>query len=428
MKYVIVIEDGASDYPIDSLEGKTPLKVANKPTLDRIAREGKTGLIQNVPLSLPPGSDVANMSIFGYDPLVYYTGRGPLEAASMGVKVNEGDVIFRCNTITEKDGNIVSSNAGHITSEESKIIIGDLNTYFNDKYPDFKGKFYPGISYRHLFVYNDSELSNLDTIGVVPPHDIVGENIKENLFIHAEDSNSTCCEESGEGSNSSDIEETAEALLIKKIMYESQEFLINHPVNKKRAEDGLETANMVWLWGQGTMPAMPSLKNSYNLSGAVITGVDLINGLGVCSESDIIDVPGATGFFDTDYKAKGEYGIKALEDHDILFIHIEAPDEAGHAGEIEEKIKAIESIDEYILTPIFNALESYGDFKIAVLPDHPTPIDVRTHTRDMVPIAIYDSTDVGNADSVQVYNEDAVKDGALSEITGCNLLKILLDN
>lgn len=411
MKYLIVIEDGASDYPIDSLEGKTPLKVANKPVLDWIAKKGKSGLTQNVPETLPPGSDVANMSIFGYDPLEYYTGRGPLEAASMGVKVNDGDVIFRCNTITEKDGDIVSSNAGHITSEEAKILIEDLDDYFHEKYPDFKGKFYPGISYRHLFVYNDSDLTNLDTIGVVPPHDIVGENIKENLFID-EDFDS----------------ESPEVELIKKISYESQEFLENHPVNQKRAEEGKEIANMVWLWGQGTMPAMPSLKETYNLNGAVITGVDLINGLGVCSESDIIEVPGATGFFDTDYKAKGEYAIEALKNHDVLFIHVEAPDEAGHAGEIEEKIKAIESIDKYIIAPVFEYLESQGDFKVAVLPDHPTPIDVRTHTRDMVPVAIYDSTDVENADSVQVYDEDSVKDGALSELVGCNLLNILLDN
>mgnify|MGYP003315471425 CR=1 FL=1 len=307
-----------------------------------------------------------------------------------------------------KDGDIVSSNAGHITSEEAKILIEDLDAYFHEKYPDFKGKFYPGISYRHLFVYNDADLTNLDTIGVVPPHDIVGENIKENLFID-EDFDS----------------DSPEVELIKKISYGSQEFLENHPVNQKRAEEGKEIANMVWLWGQGTMPAMPSLKETYNLNGAVITGVDLINGLGVCSESDIIEVPGATGFFDTDYKAKGEYAIEALKNHDVLFIHVEAPDEAGHAGEIEEKIKAIESIDKYIIAPVFEYLESQGDFKVAVLPDHPTPIDVRTHTRDMVPVTIYDST--GEADSVECYDEDSVKDGALGELVGCNILNLLLN-
>lgn len=407
MKYVIVIEDGASDYPIESLDGKTPLKVANKPALDWIAKEGKSGLTQNVPLTLPPGSDVANMSIFGCDPLDYYTGRGPLEAASMGIKTEEGDVIFRCNTVTEKDGDIVSSNAGHITSEEAKIIIEDLDKYFHDKYSDFKGKFYPGISYRHLFVFSDKEMApKVDNLEIVPPHDVVGENINGVLFINPEDVG------------------LKEAKYIKKLMDESKEFLENHPVNNKRAEKGQEIANMIWLWGQGTMPAMPNLEETYGLKGAVITGVDLINGLGVCSNCDIINVPGATGFFDTDYKAKGEYAINALKDHDIVFIHVEAPDEAGHAGDIKEKIKAIESIDKYILAPIIEFLKG-EDFKIVVLPDHPTPIDVRTHTRDMVPITIYDST--GEADSVEVYDEDSVKDGALGELVGCNLLNILLN-
>ena len=408
MKYVIVIEDGASDYPIDSLDGKTPLKVANKPALDWIAKEGKCGLIQNVPETLPAGSDVANMSIFGSDPLEFYTGRGPLESASMGIKTQEGDVIFRCNTVTEKDGLMASSNAGHITSEEAKILIEDLDKYFHDKYPDFKGKFYPGISYRHLFVFSDSDLApKADNLAIVPPHDIIDENIEEKLFINPDDA---------------DLEE---AKYIKKLMYESKEFLENHPVNLKRAENGQEIANMIWLWGQGTIPAMPSLEEKYGLKGAVITGVDLINGLGVCSNCDIIDVPGATGFFDTDYEAKGKYAINALKDHDIVFVHVEASDEAGHAKDIDEKIKAIECIDKFILAPILESLKG-EDFKIAVLPDHPTPINVGTHTRDMVPLAIYDST--GEADSVQAYDEDSVKDGALGELIGHNLLNILLDN
>ena len=407
MKYVIIIEDGASDYSIESLGGKTPLKVANKPALDWIAKEGKCGLIQNVPETLAPGSDVANMSIFGSNPLEYYTGRGPLEAASMGIKTNEGDVIFRCNTITERDGFITSSNAGHITSQESKVLIEDLDKYFHNKYSDFKGKFYPGISYRHLFVYSDENIApKVDNLNIIPPHDVVCEKIDENLFVNPQD------------------ESLEEALIIKKLMYESKEFLENHPINKKRAKNGQNIANMIWLWGQGTMPSMPDLEESYGIKGAVITGVDLINGLGVCSNCDIIEVPGATGFFDTDYKAKGEYAIDALKNHDIVFIHIEAPDEAGHAGDIEEKIKAIEAIDKYIIAPILESLEG-EDFKIAVLPDHPTPIDVRTHTRDMVPIAIYDSN--GVPDSIQVYDEDSVKNGALGELIGCNLLNILLD-
>ena len=402
MKYVIVIEDGASDYPIEEIDGKTPLKIADKPVLDKIAREGKTGLIQNVPETLPPGSDVANMSIFGYDPLEYYTGRGPLEAASMGVETKEGDVVFRCNTITERDGLMASSNAGHITSEESAELMEALNEYFNDKYPDFKGKFYPGVSYRHLFVYNDKEnAEKLAKLDMVPPHDFVGETIADK------------------------IEFDSFADEVKAIMLESQEALENHPVNQKRIEEGKEPCNMVWFWGQGTMPDMPKMEDVYGLKGAVITGVDLIKGLGVCSGCTNLDVPGATAFFDTDYNAKGEYAVNALKDNDIVFVHIEAPDEAGHAKNLEEKVKGIENIDKYILAPLVEVLENeYKDFKIAVLPDHPTPIDVGTHTRDPVPIAIYSSKD--EADDVLVYDEDSVKDGALGELVGCNLIIILL--
>ena len=402
MKYVIVIEDGASDYPIEEIDGKTPLKIANKPVLDRIAREGKTGLIQNVPESLPPGSDVANMSIFGYDPLKYYTGRGPLEAASMGVETKEGDVVFRCNTITERDGLMASSNAGHISSEESAELMEYLNEYFNDKYPDFKGKFYPGVSYRHLFVYNDNEnAEKLAKLDMVPPHDFVGETIEDKL----------------------EFDSFADE--VKAIMLESKEALADHPVNQKRIEDGKEPCNMVWFWGQGTMPDMPKMDEVYGLKGAVITGVDLIKGLGVCSGCTNLDVPGATAFFDTDYKAKGEYAVNALEDNDIVFVHVEAPDEAGHAKDLKEKVKGIENIDKWILEPLMEALPKYGDFKIAVLPDHPTPIDVGTHTRDMGPIAIYSSKD--EADAVSVYDEDSVKNGALGELTGCDLLNLLLE-
>ena len=386
MKYVIVIEDGASDYPIEEIDGKTPLKIADKPVLDKIAREGKTGLIQNVPETLPPGSDVANMSIFGYD-----------------VETKEGDVVFRCNTITERDGLMASSNAGHITSEESAELMEALNEYFNDKYPDFKGKFYPGVSYRHLFVYNDKEnAEKLAKLDMVPPHDFVGETIADK------------------------IEFDSFADEVKAIMLESQEALENHPVNQKRIEEGKEPCNMVWFWGQGTMPDMPKMEDVYGLKGAVITGVDLIKGLGVCSGCTNLDVPGATAFFDTDYNAKGEYAVNALKDNDIVFVHIEAPDEAGHAKNLEEKVKGIENIDMYILAPLAEVLENeYKDFKIAVLPDHPTPIDVGTHTRDPVPIAIYSSKD--EADDVLVYDEDSVKDGALGELVGCNLLKLLLE-
>ncbi|MBO6105295.1 MAG: cofactor-independent phosphoglycerate mutase, partial [Methanobrevibacter sp.] len=350
-----------------------------------------------------PGSDVANMSIFGYNPADYYTGRGPLEAASMGVETKEGDVVFRCNTITERDGLMASSNAGHISSEEAAELMEALNEYFNDKYPDFKGKFYPGVSYRHLFVYNDKEnAEKLAKLDMVPPHDFVGETIADKL----------------------EFDSFADE--VKAIMLESKEALKDHPVNQKRIEEGKEPCNMVWFWGQGTMPDMPKMEDVYGLKGAVITGVDLIKGLGVCSGCTNLDVPGATAFFDTDYNAKGEYAVNALKDNDILFVHVEAPDEAGHAKNLKEKVKGIESIDKYILAPLVEVLEKeYKDFKIAVLPDHPTPIDVGTHTRDPVPIAVYSSKD--EAYYVLVYDEDSVKDGALGELVGCNLLKLLLE-
>ena len=297
---------------------------------------------------------------------------------------------------------MASSNAGHISSEEAAELMDALNEYFTDKYPDFKGRFYPGVSYRHLFVYHDEEnAKDLAEIFMTPPHDIVDEDIAPYLELP-------------------DFVDD-----VKSIMHESKEALENHPVNQKRIAEGKEPCNMVWCWGQGTMPDMPDMKDTYGLKGSVITGVDLIKGLGVCTGCTNIDVPGATAFFDTDYKAKGEYAVNALKDNDLVIVHVEAPDEAGHAGDLDEKVKAIERIDEFILAPLMEALPEYGDFKIAVLPDHPTPIDVRTHTRDQIPIAVYSSN--GEADSVEVYDEDSVRQGALGEIVGCNLMKLLLE-
>uniref|UniRef100_UPI0025F6C73B 2,3-bisphosphoglycerate-independent phosphoglycerate mutase n=1 Tax=uncultured Methanobrevibacter sp. TaxID=253161 RepID=UPI0025F6C73B len=288
MKYVIFIPDGSSDLPLDEIDGKTPLMVANTPNIDKLAKNGYGGLTNNVPEGYTPGSDVANMSIFGYNPADYYTGRGPLEAGSVGIDTTPKDVIFRCNTIFEKNGVMEDFNAGHITTPEAEELINGLNQYFSEKYPDFKGKFYSGISYRHLFVYScdsveDAEI--LASIKTMPPHDISKEKLVDNLFGK--------CELAEE---------------IQKIMFESNEFLKNHEVNKKREIP----ANMVWLWGQGVKPKLPNFKETYGFNAAVITGVDLLKGIGIFAGMEIIDVPGATGFFDTDYKAKGQYGIDAL--------------------------------------------------------------------------------------------------------------------
>ena len=309
MKYVIFIPDGSSDYPIDELDGMTPLMAAYTPNIDKMAKEGFGGLTNNVPDAYTPGSDVANMSIFGFNPADYYTGRGPLEAGSMGIETTDKDVIFRCNTITQKDNHMDDFNAGHITSEEAEILMESLNDYFNGKYDDFKGRFYSGVSYRHLFVYScdsaeDAKL--LADLKTMPPHDIAGENLDENT--------------------SGDRWDEKLPKFIKKIMWESGEVLENHEVNKKRVENGKKPANMVWLWGQGVTPTLPNFKDVYGLDAAVITGVDLLKGIGAFAGFDIIDVPGATGYFDTDYEAKGKYAIEALKNHDVVFVHIEAPD------------------------------------------------------------------------------------------------------
>ena len=401
MKYVIFIPDGSSDLPIDELDGKTPLQVAKTPNIDKLAEKGYGGLTNNVPEGYTPGSDVANMSIFGYNPANYYTGRGPLEAGSVGIKTTPSDVIFRCNTIMEKDGKMEDFNAGHISTEEADKLMKGLNEYFHERYPDFKGKFYTGISYRHLFVYScdsveDAEI--LSSIKTVPPHDIANEVLVDNLFGECE---------------------LAEKM--HQIMFESQEYLKNHEVNQKRDIP----ANMVWLWGQGVTPKLPNFEETYGLKAAVITGVDLLKGIGVYAGMDIIDVPGATGFFDTDYEAKGKYGIEALKDHDVLFVHIEAPDEAGHAQLIDEKIKAIERIDEFIVGPIIDSLEGQ-DFKAAILPDHPTPIDIGTHTRDDVPMIIYSSSKDG--DECESFDEEGVLKGSVEKQEGYKLLSRMIND
>ena len=407
MKYIVIIGDGMSDYPLDELDGKTPLEYANIPNMDKIAKLGKCGLTNNVLDQYQPGSDVANMSIFGFNPEKYYTARGPLEAGNYDIKTHENDVIFRCNTITEKNGLLYDFNASHISSQEAEILLNDLNDYFIDKYPDFKGRFYPGISYRHIFIYNaenNEVIEELCSFDTAAPHEIVGEDISEYTNW------------SGKYPE-----------LIKNIMLESCEFLSNHPVNKAREDKGLNPANMVWLWSQGLVPQLDSFESLYGIKAAVITGVDLLKGIANYGQIDVIEVPGATAFFDTDYKAKGQYAINNIKDYDLIFVHIEAPDEAGHAKNVEEKVKAIESIDEYILGHIWNYLdENYDDYKIVVLPDHPTPIPVGTHTRDDIPQAIY--TKGGEADNVQSYSEANIKEGSLKKEPGHKLVSRLIND
>lgn len=364
MKYVVIIPDGMSGEPISSLGNKTTMEYAHTPNMDFLSQSGELGLVQNVPQGFPPGSDVANLSIFGYDPQKYYSGRAPIEAVSKGLILNEQDTVFRVNFVTVKEGIMSDFTAGHISSQEGSALIDilnkDLQSYLQG------GDFYAGVSYRNLFKISDMNFSGLET---VPPHDIVGQKIDKYFPV-------------GNGAD-----------FLNNIMMKSTQVLENNSVS----------SNMIWMWGQGKKLNIPNFENKYGLQGAVITAVDLIKGLGVAAGMEYIHVPGITGFVDTNYAGKAEYALKALAEKDIVFIHIEAPDESGHLGDRDMKIKSIENIDKLIVGSILKGLKD-TEHKILILPDHPTPISLKTHSKDPVPFLIYAS------------GKDAVSDRVYSEI------------
>ncbi len=396
MKYVVVIGDGMADIPIKKLAGHTVLQSADIPNMDLIASKGVNGMLSTVPENMTPGSDVANLSIMGYNPEKYYTGRGPLEAPSIGAKLEDGEVAFRCNFITEESNYMNDFNAGHISTFESAKLIEALNHKFSSY-----GKFYLGTSYRHLFVYENIESSTLQS---TPPHDMVGESIDENLLKPFNDDN---------------------AMLLNKIMEDSKIVLKNHPVNVKRVADGKKPANMIWLWGQGIKPTIPQFKDVYGLKGATITGVDLLKGLGYYLGLTNVEVQGATGYYDTDYDGKAKGAINALENHDLVFVHVEAPDEAGHAGDLEEKLTAVERIDKKILGKLLDELPFFDNFAVAITPDHPTPLKIRTHTSDPVPYAMY-STEGKIIDEVSRYDEFSARNGIMGLCKGYEFIKNFL--
>lgn len=394
MKYVIVIADGMADEPLDEINGETPVVHANTPNMDFIAREGYTGLTKNVPDGMTPGSDVANTSIMGFDPSML-KGRGPLEAPSVGVELNDNDVAFRLNFINVKDGAINDFTADHITTEEADELIKALNEHFGDI-----GQFYTGVSYRNLFVISDIAMEDLKS---TPPHDVVGQQTSNNNLKP----------------------ENEKSKLINKLMEDSIEVLENHPVNKKRVEEGKLPANMIWLWGQGAKPVIGNFPEKYGLKGATITGVDLLKGISTYIDLDVIEVPGATAYFDTNYQNKVDYALESLKTHDVQFIHIEAPDEAGHEGNLPEKIRAIENIDSIILEKLLKELPNIDeDYTIALLPDHPTPINIKTHTMSPVPFAIY-STSIKTPDDTQIFSED-MSQGKYDTIIGHTLLNEMI--
>jgi 2,3-bisphosphoglycerate-independent phosphoglycerate mutase len=386
VKYLILQGDGMADHPVESLGGKTPLQVAATPHMDWLACHGIFGLAHTIPDGLPPGSDVGNMSILGYDPTLYHTGRAPLEAASMGIALAPQDVAFRCNLVTlEGDGReavMKDFTAGHITSGEAAEIIRELNSELGGDGIEF----YPGVSYRHLMVWRGGE----ERMATTPPHDITDREIDSYL-------------PQGVG---------AERLL--SLMQRSRALLARHPVNRRRAEKGERRATSIWLWGQGRAPRLPSLQERFQISGGVISAVDIIHGLGVYAGLERIEVPGITGFIDTNYKGKGEYGLRALEEKDLVFIHVEAPDEAGHMGDASMKVKAIEEFDEKVVGTLLGGMGRWKEWRVLLLPDHPTPIALKTHVAEPVPFVLFSSSESRPRNQGIGFNEsDARKTGVV---------------
>jgi len=364
MKYLVLLGDGMADLPVKELSGKTPLEVANKPTMDFLAQNGEIGLVQTVPPNMPPGSDVANLSVMGYNPAEYYTGRSPIEAVSMGLRLSESDVAVRCNLVClseEKeysDKTMVEFGVDEVSAEEAKELISAVNEMLGNE----EMQFYMGISYRHCAVWKNGEVG----LELTPPHNISDKVIGSYL---------------------------PKQEIIMELMRKSYDILHNHPTNISRVKRGLRPANSIWLWGEGTNLTIPSFASKYGLKGSVISAVDLLKGIGICAGMESIDVPGSTGGIDSDFDAEMRAAVDEFKrGQDFVFLHIEAPDECGHRGEVENKVRAIELIDEMILTPLIEQMKQFGDFRIMLLPDHATPVELKTHTSDAVPYVVYDST------------------------------------
>ncbi len=401
MKYVLVIGDGMADYPVPELGNRTPLQAARKPNMDSIAAKGRSGLIRTVPDGCTPGSDIAILSVLGYDPKRLCAGRGPLEAAARGIMLNGNDVAFRCNLVTEKDGILVDYAAGHISSSEASKLIDALKLAF-EKYTGLE--FYSGLDYRHFLIVRNFPYSHL--IECTPPHDAIGAEVAAIL------------------PRAKSKEAVQAANLLRETIQRSKSILESHPVNIARQKAGKRVGNMIWLWGGGTKPSMPSFKEKFGVSAAVISAVDLVKGIGNYAGMKVITVPGATGLADTNYEGKADAALKALEEDDFVFVHVEAPDEAGHVKDHELKVKTIEDLDERLVGRLLGGLRE--PYAIAVLPDHPTPIRIGTHTRDPVPFAI--QSPCMDADGVQKFDEVSARNGAFGLVEKESLVSLLFSS
>ncbi len=380
MKYIVILGDGMSDYPIEQLGGKTPLQAAATPTIDFLAARSEVGLARTIPDEMPPGSDTANLAVMGYNPREFYTGRSPFEAASMGVLLDDTDVAFRCNLVTLSGEQpfaaktMVDYCAEEISSAEAARIIESVNEALGTE----ALRFYPGVSYRNLLTWKDAP----DGFRLTPPHDITGRPIRDHLpkGPHAE--------------------------VILGLMAASATFLADHPVNRERVAQGLRPANSIWIWGEGKKPRLSSFAEKYGVQGSVISAVDLVKGIGVCAGLRVVEVPGATGNIHTNFVGKAMAAVQELKNgQDFVYVHLEAPDECGHRYEIANKVRSIELIDEKVVQVILEQMEGLGEpFRMLLLPDHPTPLSLRTHTHDPVPYLLYDSTAPKNAPG-QTYDE-----------------------
>ncbi len=396
MKYIILIGDGMGDYPLPELGGKTPLEAAKTPHMDKLARQGELGLARTIPPGMEPGSDIANLAIMGYDPARYHTGRAPLEAAALGVKLAPDEVAFRCNLVTlraEMGGLIMEDYAaGHITSEEARVLIEALEAKLGQN-----GRhFYPGVSYRHLLVWNQGEAG----WKTYPPHDHTGQEVGR-LF-----------------------QSEGPAAPLWDLIRASWPVLQEHELNRRRRAEGKLPATSIWLWGQGRPPALPTLQERFGLTGAVVCAVDLIRGIGLYAGLTPMLVPGATGYLDTNYEGKVQAALTALRDKDLVFVHVEAPDEAGHKGELSLKMQAIEDFDARVVGPMLAGLKNLGDHRVLVMCDHLTPIAVKTHTPEPVPFVLYDSRQTG--EYPRAYNEAAAKESGLVLEQAADLLSRLV--
>lgn len=398
MKVIILLGDGMSDIAYNELENKSPLQHAATPNMDFMAKFGQIGLAHTVPDGLPPGSDVANLSVFGYDPRNCYTGRSPLEAISMGVALGSDDVAFRMNLVTFKPhGSSIymqDFSAGHISTAESRELVETLRKELGNA----EIEFYPGVGYRHLMVWRGGK----DAMRTTPPHDITGKSVLEFL-------------PTGDGAET-----------LNNIMNHAQMVLHDHPLNIKRKDEGNLPANSVWLWGHGKTPMIETYKEKFGLTGAVISAVDLIKGIGICAGLDVINVEGATGYIDTNYLGKAEAALAALEHHDFVYVHVEAPDEASHAGNMQHKIQAIEDFDRQVVGTVLEGIKKFEEYVILCMPDHPTPVKLMTHTSDPVPFVIYRSGELYSNGAI-LFDEFQAKASGL-EIAGHALMPKILSN